>query len=103
MGSRKTASFLLIWYVRSYLVLLEAPAVAKRRIDIISRRIEDLLCKIPNPTCGPSILFNLSSQASKRAYRVFRDLQITGWIDKGLNEQAYIIPGLGDFGERRCG
>ncbi|KZP05338.1 PRTase-like protein [Athelia psychrophila] len=26
---------------------------------------------------------------------------ITGWIDKGLNEQAYIIPGLGDFGERR--
>ena len=29
--------------------------------------------------------------------------QITGWIDKGLNEKAYIIPGLGDFGERRCG
>lgn len=27
--------------------------------------------------------------------------QITGWIDKGLNEKAYIIPGLGDFGERR--
>ncbi|EPQ59755.1 PRTase-like protein [Gloeophyllum trabeum ATCC 11539] len=26
---------------------------------------------------------------------------ITGWIDKGLNEKAYIIPGLGDFGERR--
>lgn len=29
------------------------------------------------------------------------DLKITGWIDKGLNEKAYIIPGLGDFGERR--
>lgn len=28
--------------------------------------------------------------------------QITGWIDKGLNEKSYIIPGLGDFGERRC-
>lgn len=28
-------------------------------------------------------------------------LQITGWIDEGLNEKAYIIPGLGDFGERR--
>jgi len=26
---------------------------------------------------------------------------ITGWIDKGLNGKAYIIPGLGDFGERR--
>ncbi|KAF5370189.1 hypothetical protein D9757_010628 [Collybiopsis confluens] len=25
---------------------------------------------------------------------------ITGWIDQGLNEKAYIIPGLGDFGER---
>lgn len=31
-----------------------------------------------------------------------RIAQITGWIDKGLNEKAYIIPGLGDFGERRC-
>jgi hypothetical protein len=27
--------------------------------------------------------------------------QVTGWIDQGLNEKAYIIPGLGDFGERR--
>ncbi|KAF9258047.1 PRTase-like protein [Marasmius fiardii PR-910] len=26
---------------------------------------------------------------------------ITGWIDQGLNERAFIIPGLGDFGERR--
>ncbi|EKM82152.1 hypothetical protein AGABI1DRAFT_112259 [Agaricus bisporus var. burnettii JB137-S8] len=26
---------------------------------------------------------------------------ITGWIDEGLNEKSYIIPGLGDFGERR--
>lgn len=26
---------------------------------------------------------------------------ITGCIDKGLNEKRYIIPGLGDFGERR--
>ncbi|KAI0043171.1 PRTase-like protein [Auriscalpium vulgare] len=26
---------------------------------------------------------------------------ITGWIDEGLNDRAYIIPGLGDFGERR--
>ncbi|KIY53616.1 PRTase-like protein [Fistulina hepatica ATCC 64428] len=26
---------------------------------------------------------------------------ITGWIDDGLNEKAYIVPGLGDFGERR--
>ncbi|KIJ08011.1 hypothetical protein PAXINDRAFT_102718 [Paxillus involutus ATCC 200175] len=26
---------------------------------------------------------------------------ITGWIDKGLNEKSYILPGLGDFGDRR--
>ncbi|EIM85413.1 PRTase-like protein [Stereum hirsutum FP-91666 SS1] len=26
---------------------------------------------------------------------------ITGWVDEGLNERAYIVPGLGDFGERR--
>ncbi|KAK7459644.1 Uracil phosphoribosyltransferase, synthesizes UMP from uracil [Stygiomarasmius scandens] len=26
---------------------------------------------------------------------------ITGWVDEGLNDKAYIIPGLGDFGERR--
>ncbi|KAF9224487.1 PRTase-like protein [Gyrodon lividus] len=26
---------------------------------------------------------------------------ITGWIDQYLNEKAWIIPGLGDFGERR--
>ncbi|KAI9452986.1 uracil phosphoribosyltransferase-domain-containing protein [Russula earlei] len=26
---------------------------------------------------------------------------ITGWIDDGLNRRAYIVPGLGDFGERR--
>ncbi|KAI0301920.1 uracil phosphoribosyltransferase-domain-containing protein [Multifurca ochricompacta] len=26
---------------------------------------------------------------------------ITGWIDEGLNDRAYIVPGLGDFGERR--
>lgn len=30
-------------------------------------------------------------------------MQITGWIDEGLNEKAYIVPGLGDFGERRYG
>lgn len=32
---------------------------------------------------------------------VLWELQITGWIDQGLNDKAYIIPGLGDFGERR--
>jgi hypothetical protein len=34
-------------------------------------------------------------------YGTHRPEQITGWIDQGLNEKAYIIPGLGDFGERR--
>ncbi|KAK4699779.1 hypothetical protein P7C70_g6478, partial [Phenoliferia sp. Uapishka_3] len=25
---------------------------------------------------------------------------ITAWVDEGLNEQKYIVPGLGDFGDR---
>jgi len=29
-----------------------------------------------------------------------RYLFSTGWIDDGLNERAFIVPGLGDFGER---
>lgn len=28
---------------------------------------------------------------------------ICGWVDEGLNERKYIVPGLGDFGERRFG
>lgn len=24
---------------------------------------------------------------------------ITGWVDEGLNEKNYIVPGLGDFGD----
>jgi uracil phosphoribosyltransferase len=25
---------------------------------------------------------------------------ITAWVDESLNEQKYIVPGLGDFGDR---
>lgn len=35
--------------------------------------------------------------------RLMCSAQITGWIDQGLNEKSYIVPGLGDFGERRYG
>jgi len=28
---------------------------------------------------------------------------VTAWVDKGLNEIAYILPGLGDFGDRFWG
>lgn len=35
-------------------------------------------------------------------YSLGDTLQITGWVDDGLNERAFIVPGLGDFGERRC-
>ena len=28
---------------------------------------------------------------------------VTGFVDAGLNEKAYIIPGLGDFGDRYFG
>ncbi|KAH8827259.1 uracil phosphoribosyltransferase-domain-containing protein [Flagelloscypha sp. PMI_526] len=43
-----------------------------------------------------------SPEGLKRFCETFPKLRvITGWIDDGLNEKAYIIPGLGDFGERR--
>ena len=28
---------------------------------------------------------------------------ITGWVDEGLNEKNYIVPGLGDFGDLYMG
>jgi uracil phosphoribosyltransferase len=28
---------------------------------------------------------------------------VTAWVDKGLNDVAYILPGLGDFGDRYWG
>lgn len=28
---------------------------------------------------------------------------IAGWVDEGLNEQKYIVPGLGDMGDRFFG
>ncbi|KIJ41470.1 hypothetical protein M422DRAFT_31698 [Sphaerobolus stellatus SS14] len=50
------------------------------------------------------IFINLisSPEGLKKFCERFPSLKIiTGWIDEGLNEKAYIIPGLGDFGERR--
>jgi len=45
----------------------------------------------------------ISSPEGLRAfYKRYPTLRvITGWIDEGLNDKAYIVPGLGDFGERR--
>jgi len=28
------------------------------------------------------------------------DVQITAWVDEGLDKNNYIVPGLGDFGDR---
>jgi hypothetical protein len=28
------------------------------------------------------------------------DDQITAWVDEGLDKNNYIVPGLGDFGDR---
>jgi uracil phosphoribosyltransferase len=28
---------------------------------------------------------------------------VTGWVDKRLNKISYILPGLGDFGDRYLG
>ena len=27
-------------------------------------------------------------------------MQITAWVDEGLDHRSYIVPGLGDFGDR---
>lgn len=27
-------------------------------------------------------------------------LQITAWVDEGLDKDSFIVPGLGDFGDR---
>ena len=54
---------------------------------------------------SPSLHLRSPSTASRspgNLHASASSAQITGWIDEGLNEKAYIIPGLGDFGERRC-
>ncbi|PFH49145.1 hypothetical protein AMATHDRAFT_76374 [Amanita thiersii Skay4041] len=50
------------------------------------------------------IFINLiaSPEGLKNFYGKYPQVKvITGWIDQGLNNKAFIIPGLGDFGERR--
>ncbi|KAI0027368.1 PRTase-like protein [Vararia minispora EC-137] len=50
------------------------------------------------------IFINLisSPEGLQTFYKRYPKLRvITGWIDDGLNDKAYIVPGLGDFGERR--
>ena len=64
--------------------------------DRVSRRLDHFLRQVPpTKSCTQQLLITPPSQLS------LTPLQITGWIDQGLNEKAYIIPGLGDFGERR--
>ena len=76
--------------------------------------VADVLLQIASPEglknfCSKYPLTRVVSRlrhkiTSCRLSNVDRELsyaQITGWIDQGLNEKAYIIPGLGDFGERR--
>ena len=48
------------------------------------------------------VVGHVSYQLRLAQVSLTRFFQITGWIDDGLNERAYIVPGLGDFGERRC-
>lgn len=71
--------------------------VTELLIDIVTRRIEDVLYPIPILASRESKAVNVFAHRLTYADAV----QITGWIDQGLNEKAYIIPGLGDFGERR--
>lgn len=56
-----------------------------------------LICSLYRNHCKISAPEGLQNFCTK-----FPQLRvITGWIDKGLDDKAYIIPGLGDFGERR--
>ncbi|UZJ53079.1 hypothetical protein CBS101457_002399 [Exobasidium rhododendri] len=53
------------------------------------------------------ILFlNLVScpEGLKNLYDKFPDVRvISGWVDEGLDDKNYIVPGLGDFGDRYMG
>lgn len=49
------------------------------------------------------IFLNLvsSPEGLEAMYKVYPHVKIvTAWVDEGLNEQKYIVPGLGDFGDR---
>ena len=73
-------------------------ALTPSAADLVTGGPEDILRQIPRPACGMCIEFG-----KLKGFSLFiLDVQITGWIDQGLNEKAYIVPGLGDFGERRC-
>jgi uracil phosphoribosyltransferase len=52
------------------------------------------------------IFINLIScpEGIKKVFKEFPNVKIvTGFIDKKLNSKAYILPGLGDFGDRYFG
>lgn len=83
-------------------VLLLDPMLATGGSAI--RAIQELvLVGVPQP----SIIFvNLiaSPEGLENVCRAFPDVRIvTGAIDVGLDEQKYIVPGLGDFGCRYFG
>lgn len=45
-----------------------------------------------------------TAQGIKKVHDIFPDIQIiTASIDEGLNNKNYIVPGLGDFGDRYFG
>jgi uracil phosphoribosyltransferase len=49
------------------------------------------------------IFLNLvaSPEGVERVTRRFEHVRIiSAWLDEGLNEKKYIVPGLGDFGDR---
>ncbi|KAE8212125.1 hypothetical protein CF319_g3734 [Tilletia indica] len=42
-----------------------------------------------------------SPEGLEAIYKEFPEVRtISGWVDEGLDEKSYIIPGLGDFGDR---
>lgn len=49
------------------------------------------------------IFLNLvaSPEGLQAMYEIYPKIRVvTAWVDEGLNEKKYIVPGLGDFGDR---
>jgi uracil phosphoribosyltransferase len=64
--------------------------------EIVSRGVEPALIRIVSVVAAPPALKQLSENYSS--------LQVyTAIIDEGLNSKGYIVPGLGDAGDRAFG
>lgn len=64
--------------------------------EVITRGAVEENITFINVVSSPEGIFNIFAAFPKISI-------VTGWIDDGLNEKKYIVPGLGDFGDRYFG